>query len=176
MENEFPPNSHSQRDERRPRQAEKPSEKKDVARVTTGKVIQRKKPLRKRFAEAFTGDDHTSVIEYVFLEVLVDGVKDLVADVATTTIERALYPGEPGGGHRRRHGSRGGYTSYNRMSTSRRDPRDDRRSPRRERGRDSSDPGEWILDSRVEANEVLDRKSTRLNSSHGGISRMPSSA
>ena len=158
MENEFPPNSNTEREPRRERHAEKaPSEKKDVARVTRSKATLRKKPLRKRFAEAFTGDGNKGVLEYVFLDVMVPGIKDIVADASTTAIERSLFGDSLDRSSRRRRG--GGYTSYNRMSSARpsrtrRDRDDDRRD--RRPSRRSSDIPEIILDSRVEADEVVD--------------------
>lgn len=159
MDNEFPPNSHADREDRANRKSDKGTpEKKVVKRVTKGKAIQRKKPLRKRFVETFTGDDNVGVFEYVLLDVLIPGIKDIVADVSTTAIERSLFPGDDiRPRHRSRGGGRGGYTSYNRMSSGRsrdrRDRDDDRRSSRRDRGGDHK---EYIVPSRVEAEEVLE--------------------
>src|SRR6187431_688883 len=98
-ENEFPSNSHSSREDRAERREDKPSSGKgDVQRVTTGKVRLRKKPLYKRFFEAFRPEDNVSFVEYILLEVLVDGIRDAVADAATSAIDTAL-----GGGGGRRH-------------------------------------------------------------------------
>lgn len=161
MENEFPPNSHHTKESRRDRSAEKPSERKDVQRVTRSKATIRKKPLRKRFVETFTGDGNKGVMEYVLLDVLVPGFKDIVADASTTAIERTLFGDVSDRGRRRSRGG-SGYTSYNRMGSARpRDRRDrdrDRDDDRRERrtGRRSSDIPEIILDTRVEADEVID--------------------
>jgi hypothetical protein len=159
MDNEFPPNSHEDREERSSRKSEKGTpEKKVVKRVTKGQAIQRKKPLRKRFVETFTGDDSVGVFEYVMLDVLIPGIKDIVADVSTTAIERSLF----GGDVRPRHRSRGhgGYTSYNRMSSGRsrdrRDRDDDRDRGRRDRRERGGDHKEYIVPSRVEADEVLE--------------------
>ena len=163
MENEFPPNGNAVRESRRPQsEVATRSEKAEVVRVTTSKATRRKKPLSRRFLDAFAGPDNTGVFDYVFLDVLVPGIKDVVAEVTTTTVERALFGESSGRRHSR--GGRGGYTSYNRMS----DPRDRGRSrgrhdDRRER-RDTDNRGrrapssheEIILDSRVEADEVLE--------------------
>lgn len=158
MENEFPANSHNQKETRRDKRSDEPSEKKAIVQVTRSKATLRKKPLRKRFAEAFTGDGNQGVLEYVFMDVLIPGVKDVIVDTSTMAIERALL-GESSG---RRRGGRGGggYTSYNRMSDARprnkRDrDRDDDRRDRRPRSR-ASDHSEIILDTRVEAEEVVD--------------------
>lgn len=163
MENEFPPNSHV----RREAQAEKPTpepNRKVIRRVTRGEATLRKRSLRKRFAESFTGEGNKGVFEYVLFDVLIPGIRDVVADVSTTAIERTLYPGDDYYGGRRHRGGRGGggYTSYSRMggsrSRSRRDDDDDYRRSRRDdrdRRRRSDVMPEIIVDSRVEAEEVI---------------------
>ena len=155
-DNEFPPNSHISREARTTRRVERePSEEKVVKRVTRGKVIVRKKPLYRRFFEAFRPEDNVSFVEHIVLEVLVDGIRDAASDAASAAIENILGGG---GGHRRRR--RGGsYTSYNRMSgdsvpRSRRNRDDDRRHSRRDER--THDPREIILETRVECEEVLD--------------------
>lgn len=158
MDNEFPPNSHSRKDVRPERRSEKDvAEKKEVVQVTKGKVRLRKKPLWKKFVEAFRPEDNRGFAEYTLLEVLVPSIKDAIADAGTSAIENALGTGPSR--RYRRGGGGSGYTSYNRMSSrsrgSRRDRDDDDRPRRRER-RSSSDVPEAILDSRVEAEEVLD--------------------
>jgi len=160
MENEFPPNSHTKKEARPERRQERPAaEKKEVVRVTRTKATLRKKPLHKRFFEAFRPEDNRGFVEYVILELLVDGIKDAIADASTSAIENAL--GYSGGGRRRRSRGGGGYTSYNRMGGGSRNRRgrdddDDRRSRRREPRGSSTDDREVILESRVEADEVLE--------------------
>lgn len=161
MDNEFPPNSHTEKESRRDRSAEKPSSPKDVQRVTRSKATLRKKPLRKRFVETFTGDGQKGVMEYVLLDVLIPGFKDIVADASTTAIERTLF-GDVSERRGRRSRGGSGYTSYNRMGSARprdrrdRDRDDDRRDRRDRVSRRSSDMPEIILDTRVEADEVID--------------------
>lgn len=160
MENEFPPNSHSEREARPARTSEKVADRKVVERITRNKVVQRKKPLRKKFVEAFRPEDGSGFVEYTLLEVLVPGIKDAIADAASGIIDNALGVG--GGHSRRRRGGGGGYTSYNRMGAARRGGRDrddDRRGSRRDRdrvSRKSSDVPELIFETRVETEEVLD--------------------
>lgn len=156
MENEFPPNSHTQRDARPSRPAKAPSEKKEVKRVIAGKVIQRKKPLYRKFIDAFRPEDNKGFGEYILLDVLAPGIKDVVADSATTAIENALGVDRARG--RRRGG--GGYTSYSGMSGARprsssRSREDDRRPGRREPA-GPSNVREIILETRAEAETVLD--------------------
>lgn len=152
MTNEFPPNSRTQRPEREERPER--TERKDVSRVTKGRVILRKKPLHKRFIDAFRPEDNKGFAEYILIDVLVPGIKDTLADSATAAIDNAL--GVSGTRSRRR--SRGEYTSYNRMSAARprdrRDRDDDR--PRRRESRMADDVREVVLDSRVEAEEIID--------------------
>lgn len=157
MNDEFPSNSNSQRDPRREARNEPaPSEKKEVVRITRNKATLRKRPLRKRIADAFAGDGNQGVAEYIFLEVLVPGIKDVVVDTSTTAIERALYGDSVGRSSRRRGGGGGGYTSYNRMSEARPRGRRDRDDDRRPARRRSSDLPEAIVETRVEAEEVVD--------------------
>lgn len=155
---EFPPNSHHQREERRARPSERAPERKEVTQVTRSKAKLRKKPLHKKFVEAFRPEDGRGFIEYVVLEVLVDGIKDVVADASVSAVENALGVGGSRGGRRRR-GS-GGYTSYNRMGSARprgrRDRDDDDRRPARRESRMADDAREIVLDTRVEADEVID--------------------
>lgn len=159
MDNEFPPNSNSEREARpRRQQAQKGPEKKDVQRVVTGRVIQREKPLRKKFLEAFRPEDNKGFVEYTLIDVLVPGIKDAMANAVNTLVENALGVGpRPSRGHRRRSG--GSYTSYNRMGAARRDRDDDRRDRRPSRGesaRVGDDVKEIILESRIEAEGIVD--------------------
>lgn len=158
-ENEFPPNSHSQREARQSRNAEPAPTRKEVSQVTRGKATLRKKPLHKKFLDAFRPEDNVGFVEYTLLEVLVPGIKDAVADAVHGTIDNALGSG---GIHRRSRDRRGGgYTSYNRMSSARprdrRDRDDDRdRRPARREARVADDVREVILPTRVECEEVID--------------------
>lgn len=160
MENEFPPNDHSSREARpaRAERTERTPERSEVRRITKGKATLRKKPLRRKFFDAFRPEDGKGFVEHVLIDVFVPGVKDAVADASISTIENAL--GVSGSGRsRRRVRERGGtYTSYNRMSGGRKDrdrDRDDERRPRRET-RVADDAREIILDTRAECEEVLD--------------------
>lgn len=161
MENEFPPNSHAKKEARPAREETKRSpEKREVRQVTKNKATLRKKPLHKKFLEAFRPEDNVGFVEYTLLEVLVPGIKDALADAVHGTIDNALGTTTTS---RRRRGERSGYTSYNRMSEARprgrgsrdRDDRDGRRSRRRD-DRMADDVSEVILDSRAEAEEVVD--------------------
>lgn len=162
MSDEFPPNSLTARDDRAEKRSAKDApEKKEVQRIVKGRVVQRKKPLHKKFIEAFRPEDNVGFLEHMILDVAVPSIKDGIAFITTEAIENAL--GTSGTRSRRSRGS--GYTSYNRMSDarprSRRDRDDDKRPSRRDRDRDRDsgpnvDQREWIVESRVEAEEIVD--------------------
>lgn len=156
MDNEFPPNSHVQREVRPAREQTEKLPEKDVRRVTKSKATLRKKPLYKKFFEAFRPEDNVGFVEYTLLEVLVPGLKDAMADAVHGTIDNALGTSSTRG--RRRAGSRDGYTSYNRMSApaSRGRGREEARRPRAPQARMADDVREVIVDTRVEAEEVID--------------------
>ena len=157
MENEFPPNSHQSRDDRSRPQALAPSEKQEVRRVTRSKATLRKKPLHKRFLEAFKPEDNKGFVEYTLLEIFVPSIQDAFVDAGVGAIENLFGRNQS---HRPR--SRGRYTSYNRMSEARprgrngRDRDDDRRGGRSRERRAADDAKEILVETRVEADEVLD--------------------
>jgi hypothetical protein len=155
VNDEFPSNAHGKRREERPRPEK--GEQKQIQQIAKGRVTIRKKPLRRKLLEAFRPEDGVGFLEYTLLEVLVPGLKNSVADASTEMIENALGVGGSRSRSRRRSQRDGGYTSYNRMGGARRDrDRDDRRDDRRSRRDRSVDQREFITDSRVEANEILD--------------------
>lgn len=155
MENEFPPNSHNRREER-PRAAAA-SDRKEVRPVIKNKATLRKKPLYRKFLDAFRPEDSVGFVEYTLLEVFVPGLKDAVAEAFHGTIDNTLGTSRP---RSLRGGSRSGYTSYNRMGSGRvrdrRDRDDDDRRSRRRTVRVADDVRDVIVDTRVEAEEVVD--------------------
>lgn len=163
MEN-FPSNSHRTK----PAHTEevKPEEKK-VTQVVTGEVTRRKKPLGKRLSETFIGGDATSVWSYVAFDVMIPAAKDMIADAFSQGVERMLFgdvrsPSRRGGGSR--YGSPAGHVSYNRFSGSgTRREREETRPRMSPRARASHDFDEIILDTRAEAEEVLERMFDVMN-------------
>lgn len=159
MDSEFPSNSRSTPNKKAP--SAKVEEKK-VEKVVTGKVVQRKKRLGTKFKETFiSGADSKSVLEYVMFDILVPAAKDMVVDATQAGLERKFY-GETRSMGRRGY-SRGGpvgHTAYNRIGSAsviRSTGRDEsRREPPSRRARAKHDFGEIILESRVEAVNVLD--------------------
>lgn len=150
---QFPSNSQRSK----PVANEQPREK--VERIVTSDVIQRKKPLGRRFAEAFGGGDARGTVFYVVAEILVPAAKDMAADAVSQGFERLIF-GEAR--YSRRSSSRttarpGGYTNYSRMSSPSTAPvREEPRGMSR-RGRANHEFDEIILATRVEAEAVIDR-------------------
>lgn len=140
---EYPSNSNRQRE---------PEKREAIQRVTRTEVVQRKKPMGRRFKEYFFGGDARGVGSYLLLDVLVPAMRDTVADMVSQGAEKMLY-GEARS-RSRRIGSGGGlvgHTPYNRMH--RPDPREAGMS---RRGRATHDFGEIIIETRVEAEHVMD--------------------
>lgn len=152
---DFPNNSH------KAAEPEKVEDKK-IEKVVEGAVVRRKKPLGKRFSETFlAGEDAHSAMGFVVLDVLVPAAKDAIADAVSQGIERMIY-GEVRSSSRR-GGSRttssygaNGRVAYNRFSSSP-DRRDDGTRSISRKSRSSHDFDEIILETRVEAQEVVDR-------------------
>lgn len=155
MDSEFPSNSKST-SKQTPRAKDETAK---VEKVVTGTVVSRKKPLGRRLKETFVGGDAKGVGEYVVVDVLVPAAKDMIVDGFTQFIERMFYQESRS---TLRYGSRyraGGHTPYNRMSEPRR--REDPRRDRRARAMHNFD--EFILETRAEASEVLDRLHARID-------------
>lgn len=161
MESEFPSNSNTRKP---PKAGVNPAKK--VEKVVTGEVIQRKKPLGKRFRETFSGDDNRSVGSYVLFDVLIPAAKDMIADAVSQGIERKLF-GEVRSSSRRGGYRPGGsifgnasYNPYHRYSggggsSLRPDPRQQSNARSRNRVTQST-YDEIILATRAEATEVID--------------------
>lgn len=141
---------------------DEPEEKREVKKVISGDIQKQKKPLGTRFMETFIGGDSRSVWTSVAQDVLIPAAKDMVSDAVSQGIERMLF-----GDSRRSRGSRpsdrGGYTSYNRMSDSRRPLRDEPRRESTVRARSRVNFDEYVLESRAEADTVLDEMSMMLD-------------
>lgn len=156
MEN-FPGNSHGtvQRRERRERE---PRPEKKVEKIVTAGAKRRKTPLGRRVMQSFLGGDTKSVGEYVIGDVLVPAFRDMLMDAVEGGFARMIFP--DGNGYRRGGGrsryDRGRPVPYNQYSRPGGPPREDRREMS-QRGRSRHDFGEIVLDSRMEAEEVLDR-------------------
>lgn len=73
-----------------PEAEEKPAVKR-VERIVEGGVVQRKKPLGKRFANTFFGGDAKSAATHVYETVIITTLRDLLANSLETGINQMIY-------------------------------------------------------------------------------------
>jgi hypothetical protein len=151
---DYPSNSQNKKENEK-------TEPKKIVKVVSGEVIRKKKSLRKRFAETFMGGNFKTATSFVALEVLIPAAKDMIADAFSQGIEKILFSEVRSTNRRSGYRSRSdNYISYNRYSQpssarGRNDIRDPRSPSRRSRA--SHDFDEIIIDTRVEATEVIDK-------------------
>lgn len=131
----YPSNSHKQKEK--------------IEKVTSGKVVKKKKSLGRKMSDTFLGDDMESVSSYLLNDVIVPAAKNMLADTVTNGINMILF-GQTTGSRTRRDGQRS-YVSYNNYY--RDDPR--RRPTQTQRNRARHNFDDIILESRGEAEEVL---------------------
>lgn len=147
MPQELKPNSHKYRE------AQQTNEKKNVEKVVKGKVITKKQPISKKFANTFISEDVSNVKSYLFFDVFIPALKDTVSSMLSTGVDMLLY------GEARSSSRRGGrarsYNSYDRYY-SEKDSRKSGRNYGRSSARERYNYNEVILDTRVEAEDVLD--------------------
>lgn len=62
-----------------------------VGPIIKGEAIERKEPLRKKFLQAYAGDSAQSVGQYLLMDVIVPGTKNIISDLVTQGINRLLY-------------------------------------------------------------------------------------
>jgi hypothetical protein len=145
----FPSNSHKKTKPMSPDQ-------KNVTKVVTGEVVQRKKSLGRRFKDIFMGGDIRGVTRYIAADVLLPAVRNMVVDATTEGIRRAVYGESPA--------RRGRSSDPMRSRVSYHSPME--RSPMRPTmlpdqppysARRKQDPNEIILVSREEAELVVER-------------------
>ena len=121
---------------------------KNVEKVASGRT--RKKSVGKMFADTFLADDIRTVKGYIFKDVVVPTIKNLIVDMISDTAER-LFFGETRG--RRSSGGglneRNSYTAYYKSGNRNRSGSDSRDRNAR------IDYSDIIFDTRDEAEEVL---------------------
>ena len=139
---EYKGNSHRSKEQNSNEVAEK-----KVTQIATAKT--KKKSETKKLVSAFVAEDVTSVKDYIIMDVLLPAAKKAISDIVTNGIDMLLY-GETRSKSKNRE-SRVSYTKYY-------NDRDrDYERPGRARGRYGYDYDDIILDTRKEAEEVLDR-------------------
>ncbi|ASR80016.1 hypothetical protein SEA_ARCADIA_53 [Arthrobacter phage Arcadia] len=71
--------------------AEKENKDERVKLDPIAKGVQRKKPLGRKIAETFKGDDAESIGTYVLFDVVIPAAKNMFADALIQGVERALF-------------------------------------------------------------------------------------
>jgi len=146
---DYPPNSFSSK------KAPPDKEEKTVERVTSSDAIRRKKSLGRKFKDFLIAGDIRSAGRTVLHSVLIPAAKDMIVDAGTEGIQKLVR----GDSYRRRnspYAGAQGYVSYNRMPM-RQDPRQEQPRPLSARARSRHDFDEIVLQSRAEAEEVIER-------------------
>lgn len=131
---------------------------KNIERVTTSDVVRKKKSLRKQFTDVFIAGTAKQAAQYVVMDVMLPSARDMLSETTNSFIDKLIY-----GDKSRRRGSTPpqsgptGYVQYNRPAYTR-PPWSS--SPQRALSREARakhDFDEIVLNSRVEAEEVIDR-------------------
>ena len=148
---DYKPNSKRYKTE----QKDAPADKKKVEKVVKGAVKTRKKSGVSKLKDTFISEDVSNVKSYILMDVLIPAAKKAISDIVRDGIDMILY----GDTHRGRSSSSASYVSY--RSYSDRDRRDNRYES--SRSRTIYEPDDIILESRVEAEEVLERMNELLD-------------
>lgn len=86
---EFPANSKKSTLQQ---QKDTPKREKDkLEKVTTGEVVQKKRPISRRFKDIFFSGEIHSAARYVASDVLLPALRNLVVDATTKGIESVIY-------------------------------------------------------------------------------------
>ena len=121
------------------------------------KAKTKKKSEAKKLVNAFVAEDVTSIKDYILMDVLLPAAKKAISDMVTNGIEMLLY-----GETRSKSKSRDSRISYTKYYE--RDYERPRAGSGRSRGRYGYDYDDIILDTRQEAEEVLDRMDDLIDS------------
>lgn len=126
-----------------------------IAPVISGNAIERKEPLRKKFLQAYAGESAQNVGQYLLMDVIVPGTKNIISDLVTQGINRLLY-----GTSRQSPNVRstvGGGTSYARLFNGGTSTQQSQQSqPVVRQAQPAHGLGEIILQSRSDAEAVID--------------------
>lgn len=128
------------------------AQKKEVSKVTKGKVKTSEKSALKKFGEAFIEDDMADIKSYVISDVIIPAIKNLIFDSFIGSLEMMLF-GTTSRASKSRNGGKNGsgtYVSYNKFSDNRSRRADDSRSS------DRLDYQAVIFEEKADAEEVLD--------------------
>lgn len=125
---------------------------KKVEKVVSGKVVSKKQPLSRKFAETFLTEDIDNVKNYLVFDVAIPAAKKFVSEMVNTAVDMMLF-----GETRSRSGSRNSSrTSYDRVYNSYRGSGRDDRDNRSSRTTRSYSYDDVTLESRSEAEDVIE--------------------
>lgn len=131
---------------------EEPEEKKKMEKVIQGEANIKKKSLGRKVSDTFIKEDFGNVKSYIFTEVIVPSIIDLISETLHNTVDM-MFHGEAF--YRRRSSNSYNNSRVNYNSIFKNDPRNNtqQQSYRSVVGRNSID--DIILDSRADAEDIL---------------------
>lgn len=153
---EYKSNSHKSKEEQKDKN--EIVDRKKVEKITNGKVKTKKKSEIHKWTDIFLAEDVTNVKNYILDDVLLPAAKKAISDIVTNGIDMLLY-GETRS-NKKEKGSRVSYSNYYDRD---RDRYDRDRDRGRRRVRNGYDYDDIILESRGEAEDVLDRMDDLLD-------------
>ncbi len=133
--------------------AEEATKAKEVKKVVSSNVERKKKSGLQRFANEFISEDIDNVKSYVWTEIILPNVKDILFNSLRTAFEMFIY-GDSDRGHSNRRGQRS-RVSYESMYYN--DDRYRRERSNRQRGRTGYNFDDITIDDYAEAQEILDQ-------------------
>ena len=147
---EYKPNSHKYKEE------QKALEKKRIEKVTTGKVMVKKKGEMSKIAgKIISQEDIGSIRSYLINDVIIPTIKNTIWDAFTNSLDMILFGGT-GRSKKRSSANKISYRDYY-------DKRDDRRRYGQSRVNSLYDLDDIVLESRGEAERVLDQMSELID-------------
>lgn len=146
METNYASNSHKSKE-----LINNEEEKKDIQKVVKGSIRKEEASVGRKFADTFLGESLNNVKLYLFDEVIIPAVKDMIVEFIGSGTNMLVY-GSPA--KRRNNGNRRDYGSYSRGTSYSRGPSEPRGAERRTRERHTYD--DIIFENRGDALEVKD--------------------
>lgn len=139
MMNEYKPNSHKSKEE----QTDSLSSEKKIGKVITGSAKTKKKNGIQKITDVFVSDDVENVKSYIFEDIIVPAIKDILLDTVKTLL------GVNGRTGKNTTASKVSYRSYY-------DKENDRRDYSARKVRTGYDYDNIVFESRGDAEAVLD--------------------
>lgn len=150
---DYKPNSHRFKEE----QKQLPAETKRVEKVTTGKVMTKKKSEASKIASRLIStEDVSNIKSYLIDDVIIPTIKNTIWDAFTNTLDMVLFGGT-GRSRKKTTAEKISYRNYY-------DRRDDRRYSDAPRSRSNTLFDDILFESRGEAERVLDRMEEVIDS------------